>query len=88
LEHELGDGHQLKADLKRFTDVIEVLPPAKKQQALRLIKNGCPGWDPRKNFAGLDALRKGQEFNEKIGESPQSKTRVVWEPLRSLGGSY
>ena len=37
LEQELGDGHQLKADLKRFADVFEVLPPAKKQQALRLI---------------------------------------------------
>ena len=37
LEQQLGDGHQLKADLKRFADVFDVLPPAKKQQALRLI---------------------------------------------------
>ena len=37
LEQQLGDGHQLRADLKRFSDVFDVLPAAKKQQALRLI---------------------------------------------------
>jgi hypothetical protein len=33
----LGDGRQIKADLKRFGEVFDVLSPAKKQQALRLI---------------------------------------------------
>jgi len=51
------------------------------------IENGCPRRDPRQNSAGINALRKGENFDEKIAGDPPSKTRVVWEPLRSLGSS-
>jgi hypothetical protein len=37
--------------------------------------------DPRQNFAGVDALRKGEGFDERIEDVTGSETLIVWEPL-------
>ena len=51
-------------------------------------KNGCPRRDPRQNFAGLDAVREGEEFDQKNEEGNPGGTPVIWDPFRSLvGGS-
>jgi hypothetical protein len=42
------------------------------------MSNGCPRRDPRQNLAGVDAVRKGKDFDEKIEDGSPSETFVVW----------
>ena len=37
-KQQLGDGHQLEADLKCFAEVFYLMLPAKERRALRLIE--------------------------------------------------
>jgi hypothetical protein len=53
--------------------------------ALPFFLNGCPRRDERQNIAGLDALRKGEEFNEEAEDSLFAEMLVIWGRPGSLG---
>jgi hypothetical protein len=45
------------------------------------MKNGCPRGERIQNLEGVDALRKGDEHDEKIATGVIAETTAIPEPL-------